>query len=381
MRVICEGCGQLVSVPDGYRRNKIQCACGVICRVPESVRQEADASAPTRPTAAKPSLAIEEEAERWLLSDDPPASGQPSEPPRFRDPEPDKRREPPAKLAVAQMRFGCRRCGQLVRRQGECPSCDADKMPAAPPEPIWPSVDSPDEEDKEEEDGSPYGVDGADEVKCPKCGLMLPPGSVLCVRCGFHLTKRKRIAKTYQPIERTWETTCSLSARLTLFGICEAAALTLGLIGVFEGGANLGIFIGSFLVLTAMLSFLVGTFDRIHLTRDTRGRVRLTKTWRVCFVARQPKAIDVRGYEGILSGRHRAVSPWDSWLLYFLIIFGIVPGIIWWYLVFHKLTFHVSLSRDHGFPECIVYSGWNEMQMKEIALTLRDASGLHYDEG
>ncbi len=219
MRIICEGCGQLVSVPEGYRRNKIQCACGVICRVPESVHQETDAPARTRPTAAKPPSVIEEEAERWLLDDDPPASEQPSEPPRFRDPEPDKRHEPAAKPAIAAMRFGCRRCGQLVRRQGECPSCDADKMPAAPPEPIWPSVDSPDEEDKEEEDRSPYGVDGADDVKCPKCSMMLPPGSVLCVRCGFHLTKRKKIAKTYQPIEREWETNASFQTRRTIFGI------------------------------------------------------------------------------------------------------------------------------------------------------------------
>jgi hypothetical protein len=382
MRIICEGCGQLVSIPDGYRRNKIQCACGVICRVPETVRQETNVSVPTRPTAAaKPPPALEDEAERWLLEDDPPLSEQRREPPRFRDPEPEPRREPATKPTVADRRFGCRRCGQLVRRQGECPICDADKIPAAPPEPIWPSVDAHDDEDKDKDDGSPYGVDGADDVRCPNCSNMLPPASVLCVRCGFHLTKRKKVAKSYQPIERTWETTYSLSARLTFFAICEGVALTLGLIGVFEGGADLGVFIGSFLVLTAMLGFLFGTFDRIHLTRDARGRVRLTKTWRVCFFARQPKTIDVRGYEGILSGRHRAVSPWDSWLLYFLIIFGIIPGLIWWYLVFYKLTYHVSLSREHGFPEYILYSGWNEAQMKEIAFTLRDASGLHYDEG
>src|SRR6185437_3398333 len=240
MRIVCEGCGQLVSVPNGYRRNKIQCACGVICRVPESVRQDTDASTPRGSTAAaKPSPAIEEEAERWLLDDDPPMS----EPPSFRDPEPDEHREAVAKPAVAERRFGCRRCGQLVRRQGECPNCDADKMPATTPkEAVWLSVDSPDDED--EEDSSPYGVDGADEVQCPKCSMMLPPGSVLCVRCGFHLQKRKKITKTYQPIARQWETNASYPTRLTVFGICEVVSLTLGLVGVFWGGADLGVFIG-----------------------------------------------------------------------------------------------------------------------------------------
>ena len=69
--------------------------------------------------------------------------------------------------------------------------------------------------------------------------------------------------------------------------------MALGLFGVFEGGAELGVFIGTFLVLTVMLGFLFGTFDRIHLTRDSRGRVRLIKTWRICFFAQSPKSIDV----------------------------------------------------------------------------------------
>lgn len=210
---------------------------------------------------------------------------------------------------------------------------------------------------------------------------MLPPDSVLCVRCGFHLKKRKKIARTYQPIERVWETTASYSTRLTIFGIVEAAALGVGLVGVFGSGADLGVFIGSFLGLTAMLAFLLGTFDRIHLRRDARGRVQLTKTWRVAFFARQPKTTDVRGYGGIASGRHRPISPWDAWLLYFLIVFGIIPGIIWWYLVFYKITYHVSLTRDHGHPVYLVYSGGSEKQMKEIAYTLRDASGLRYEDG
>jgi hypothetical protein len=387
MPLICDGCGQPVPIPEGYRRNKIQCACGVYCTVPESARASDEEPARPRPAAAR-SSAAEEEAERWLFdepSPDPAARKQPdspSEPPRFQDAEPAVEPPAPAKKAPAfERRFKCRRCGHPVRRQGECPSCDADKMPAATEnEPVWwPSVDDSDEEEKE--DSSPYAVEGADEVPCPKCSFRLPPGSVLCVRCGFHLKKRKKVAKTYQPIDRTWETNASLKGRRTLFAGCSIAFFVSGLVGVIHGGVGIGLFLCTYVVVTTMAAFLMGTFDTIHLTRDARGRAQLTKTWRVCFVAREPQRVDLRGgYEGIVSGRHRDITSWDYFLFFFLFVAGIVPGIIWYYFAIHKVTFHVSLSRDHGYPAYVVYSGWNEMQMKEIAYTLRDATGLRYEE-
>ncbi len=381
MPVICEGCGRPVPIPEGYRRNKIQCACGVICAVPEAARQESAASTPARPgprAGAKP--AAEEEAERWLLDDDSPPQtpAQPTPPPASRAPKPKKVEPPTETKKPAEMRFKCRRCGRLVRRQGECPTCDADTK--AVPEPVWwPSVDAPDE--KDEEDSSPYTVEGADDVVCPECCMRLPPGSVLCVRCGFHLAKRKKVAKTYQPIDRQWDTNGTRQGRWTLFVCIEVFSLIMGLIGVFMAGADVGIFIGSFLGLTIMLGFVLGTFDRIHLTRDSRGRVRLTKTWHVCFVARPPQTTAVAGYEGIASGRHRDLGQWD-WLIFFLLFLsGVIPGLIWWYFAIHKVNFHASLCRDHGYPAYVVYSGWDEKQMKEIAYMLRDATGLHYDEG
>jgi hypothetical protein len=387
MPLICEGCGQRVPIPAGHRRNKIQCACGVICTVPESERPKEDEATPKKKpvAAAKRAVAVEEKAERWLLDDEPSPAASVSEAPIFRDADPIEETTPASKPAASELRFACRRCGRPVRRQRECPECNPETRTAEATgeEPVWcPSVDVPDDKSEEDEDdASPYTVEGEDDVKCPKCGFILPPGSVLCVRCGFHLKRRKKIAKTYQPIERVWETNGSYSKRLLIFWTCLLAFLGVGIAGVVQDEVPLHVFLAFSVVIAAMLAFLLGTFDRIHLLRDARGRVQLTKMWRAAFFARRPQTINVHQYEGVVSGRHRDISPWDISMLLFLFCFGVIPGIIWWYFAFYKITYHVSLSRDHGFPAYIVYSGWSDLQMKEIALTLRDASGLPYDEG
>jgi hypothetical protein len=373
MPVICEGCGQRITIPAGYQRNKIQCPCGVICEVPEAERGKTDSENPKRVNPpAKSRSAGEEEAERWLLEEDPPGN---------RIPEPTEEPEPPP--AVNEMRFPCRRCGRLVRRQRECPECNPEVFSDAKKEEKvwWPSVDTVDEKMEEEENASPYAVEGGDEISCPKCALRLPPGSILCVRCGYHLTKRKKIAKTYQPIERLWETNAPYAKRFAIFACCTLAIFVAGLLGVLQREVHLVVFLFGFSIVAVMLAFLLGTFDRIHLTRDVRGRVRLTKTWRVCFIQREPQQVDVRGHANIASGRHREIGFFEYFNCFLLLGFGILPGILWWYFAIHKITFHVSLCRDHGYPAYTVYSGWSEAQMKEIAYALRDASGLPYGEG
>jgi len=47
-----------------------------------------------------------------------------------------------------------------------------------------------------------------------------------------------------------------------------------------------------------LLAFVLGTFDRIELTQNERGKLRLTRTWRVCFAERQPVRIYLRTTKG-----------------------------------------------------------------------------------
>ena len=313
------------------------------------------------PLAAKSKPAVEEEAERWLLDDDPPSPVKPVKPPAIR--------------ASQDSRAACRR--EETRRRRDAfqvpslrPACEASGRMSHLRSGLGPGAglvavrgDSPREED--EEDSSPYTVEGADDVQCPECCMMLPPGLVLCVRCGYHLTKRKKVAKTYQPIDRLWDTNGSRQGRLTVFWCMEIFSLVMGLIGVFVGWANLGMFMpfsrtrdqcrGS-----CWVRLIASNSMRGYL----RGRVRLTKTWYVCFFARQPQTTAVSGYEGIASGRHRDLGQWDWLIFFFLILSGVIPGLIWWYFAIHKINFHASLTRDHGYPAYMVYSGWDGSRSK-----------------
>src|SRR5262249_42055101 len=102
-----------------------------------------------------------------------------------------------------------------------------------------------------------------------------------------------------------------------------------------------------------------------------RGKVRLTLTWRACFVPLQPETLRLSEYEGVLTGKAPAADFWDWFVLVILALGGIVLGVLWWYLVIRPDTFFVALTRDHGFPERRLYWGWDEDQAEDMARTIR----------
>jgi DNA-directed RNA polymerase subunit M/transcription elongation factor TFIIS len=380
--VICTGCGQPLAIPAGYTRNKIQCpGCGVICPLSEQARQSAGA-APAARTSKKP--AIEEDI-RWDLIDDSTPAGVPAapqEPPSLSE-EPAPPSAAPEKPTAKGLMFSCRRCGQKVRRQGECPHCDGfagENAPSTAPsgEPILRlSLDDELSGEDEEDNGNPYTVTGADERRCPECTKVMAADAIVCVACGYHLKKRRKIAKTYDPIDRQWETNYPLGVRLILFGLIAISTLVSGILGVVvaAGLPAFGFFL-TWLYFNGTIAFLLGTFDRIRITRDRRGRVQLTKSWRLCFVPARETVLDVQGYGGITAGSYSEVSVWEWMIFLQLLIMLIIPGGIWWYLVIHKLIWRVALTQDHGYSAYLVYQGRSEVQMKEISHTLAAATGL-----
>jgi hypothetical protein len=238
------------------------------------------------------------------------------------------------------------------------------------------SLDDP-ADDVLDDDGQPYVLDGGNDVSCPKCTKQLPPGSVFCTRCGYDFHRRRKVAKTYQPLARAWETNFSLERRLSIYLLVQVLGIALGVaFTVFSPYGDWLGFIFSTLLFAVMTSFLLGTFDRIELRRDEKGRVVVTKQRRYCFFLAPPRRIEIRGFEGVLTGRVSEVSGWE-WIVFgILLLSGIIPGLVWWYFVIHKITFQVALAQDHGQVAEIVYRGWSEEQMHEIQRVLCDASGL-----
>jgi DNA-directed RNA polymerase subunit M/transcription elongation factor TFIIS len=374
--IVCHGCGARLAVADDYPRNKMRCPeCGVMCPLPP--RPAAEKKAEERPPA--------EDAAR-IEDEEPAAAARPAPPP----PVTTFLKEPaPAGKALAT----CPHCGEMVRaparkrgRPGKCPICGAAwAAAAAPPKPALPPLPvppPPDEfagstPDEDPDSGNPYRTADAGARRCPGCTDLLGPEVVVCVRCGFDLRTGRKTVKEYQRFERSWDSGMPLRTRLVLFAVCQAFAL----IAMGTGFLTLNdspstgatTFILSWIVYTAMMAFLLGSFDHFDLKRYKSGRVDLTRTWRVGFILWPPRKIDVRDYGGVSNGVMAYAGLWEWFVFLILLTSGILPALLYWYCAIHKTEYTVSLTDVHGHSEVYVYRGWSEEQMHEIKQTLRDA--------
>jgi predicted RNA-binding Zn-ribbon protein involved in translation (DUF1610 family) len=373
LTIVCHICSARLTVPDGYVRDKLRCPeCGVMCPLPpRPVEKKADERQPA------------EDAARF--EDDEPAKPVRSAPP----PPVTTFLKEPADKGFAT----CPHCGEMVRaparkraRQAKCPNCGAAwPAPVAPPKPAPASVPLPplpDEfagstPDQDPESGNPYRTADVGSRRCPGCSDRLAPEVVVCVRCGFDLRTGRKIAKEYQPLERSWNSGMPLQMRLVLFLLSQAIALIAvgaGFLSVEDSPAiKVWTFGLSWLVYTTMTGFLLGTFDRFEMKRHRSGRVDLVRTWRVGFIPWPPTKIDVRDYFGVIHAA-RSHSGMLEWLVFiFLLGFGLVPALLYWYCAIHQIEYTVALTSVHGNPEVYVYRGWSEKQMHEIKETLQQA--------
>lgn len=379
---ICSGCGQPIAVADDYRRNKIQCpVCGVIVPIPED--RPAPRETPVVPT---PRRARQEPVAkpRTEITARPEPVAQPRD--EIPQPEPEpviEEHQPPVYVATptpTDPRVPCRRCGRPVRRQRECPSCDA--FPEEEPATATlgeagsiPTLEIPTEEDET----TPYLLEGGELRLCPECKKEMEPESVVCLACGFHQRRRKKLARKYEPLVRRWETDYRLENRLMAFFVLQGISLTVSA-GFLLGGAELSAIVPPWLVLTLLSSFLFGTYARLDLLREPSGRVHLSKTWRICFVQQATQPIPLHGYEGLVSGRASEAGSWEH-AVFFLLMPTVIPAFLWWYYAINKVVYHVALARDHGYPAVYLFQGWSEAQRDDIALTLSDVAGLRYTPG
>jgi hypothetical protein len=123
-------------------------------------------------------------------------------------------------------------------------------------------------------------------------------------------------------------------------------------------------------------AFLVGSYDRITLTRDRKGRVQLTRTWRIAFFELKPQPIRWKEYDELLVGRFRDITVLDWVMLLILLAHFVIPAVLWWWYVIRPDRTFTALCRDHGFPDEYLYRGLNEEQARDIAESLSDLTGL-----
>jgi hypothetical protein len=318
---ICHGCGQSVDIDDGYQRAKIRCpACGVMCEVPPpqtrkpaAKKKPARAAAPTAPPTPEPAIS-------------PADTGAPA----------------------------------------------TKKQPAPPPPPAPKPLP---EFGSDEDDGKPYFVSGGELKKCPECNKVLETEAVVCDRCGFDLQTGKKPTKTYSTIERQWEAGWPFRKRRALFIGCQVVILSLGLLAAVAEGAWVG-FVTAWLLFTGLSAFLLGTYDRIDLTRNKRGQVKLSKSYRIFFFLRPAKTYKLSQFEGVVTGRVNDVDFTDLIITAILLPIGLIPAILWWWYFIHHDQFFVALSKDHGFPSDILYQGLSQEHAEDIATTVRDSAGL-----
>jgi hypothetical protein len=358
--VVCSGCGARLDVSEDYARKKMRCdQCGVIFDLPEP-------------------------ANRSSIPANPPSRSAPSPPPARRTPN-QKTNPVPAVAPPTQA--------------SETPSASTTSIPA----PASTPSSGPDESALDESGDDFAFTDGKDSRlyesakskirECPHCHATVHPEAVACSACGFLLVAKK---PSRESVAYRWESGWPLRRRVTIFLICQAGVLTLFGTGI-AGGISPFAFLLPYLVFTGMTAFLFGTYNWVDLSRNSRGKLRLTQTWRICFVLRPTTGLRIRDYEELAAGVED--SGTISWILVlfgilcgvfvglvvgfflglmmlFLALGGLLSGLFCWLLQSHKSTYCLSLCRDHGYPVVTLYRGWNREQMHDMAETIGSVAGL-----
>ncbi len=352
LSILCGGCGGRVEVPDDYTRARLRCPeCGVMCDVPADAAKKASTGKPAvkTPPRASESLdpAAERAAEEALFGDDP--VPQPEPPPQRRA-EPDER---------------------IVKEKKPQPA--ASKTPR--------QKNEVNRRATLEDDGNPYAVPSLDEEKpCPECGKTLSIEAMLCTGCGYDLVAEKKVERQVDSFDQTWEGSPGGQTRAVLFIIFSLAGLPAMVVGVWWLSENWYGWVFPYLFYVAMLAFVLGTWDTLRVMRNKKGRVRITKMRRMFFIALAPKEEDVRGFWGVSVGQAPPNGVTEIAIFLFLLAYGIIPGVLFWYMAIHRSGFQAALTRDHGNPEFLLYRGGDQALAREIGETVGRLAGMQVEQ-
>lgn len=243
----------------------------------------------------------------------------------------------------------------------------------ASPEPVAPHRWADDLDDN----GRPYTLpaDEKPKRKCEGCGKEIDQLAVVCVHCGYDAQAKKKVERTFTPIDRTWESGWPFERRLAVFlGFQALNGLTVLLSLVV--GESLGVTAFAIVFSVALQAFIIGTYDTLRIRRNKKGQTEITITWRIGFVPTAARKVNWREREGVAFGHYDPTGLSDWWIFLVLLPWFIFPAILWWWFVIRSDRFFAALARDRGYPETYLYRGMNEAQAKEICQVTSDVTGL-----
>jgi hypothetical protein len=228
-----------------------------------------------------------------------------------------------------------------------------------------------------DDDGNPYTVVGGKPIpRCPECDARLPAEDApTCERCGWNRAAGRKLPKSYPPIRRTWEGGgWSLRTRLIAFAVCQVLNVTTaGLILTVEGRAVTTV--AGFMVMVAFQALILGTFDRLDLTRTSKGKVTLIQLWRVGFWPLEPKTLKWREAEEIRV--MHAESGCLEWVIFFILLdTTLIGGILWYWYVIRPGPVKAALCKDLGDPVTPLYLGTSTERAEEVAKAVSEATGI-----
>ena len=327
----CKGCGKRLEVPAGYSRSKLRCAeCGVFNELPK----------PARTTKGKPAKSEEAEDTRLAIPND-------------RTPMPEDEADT-----------------EVIPMKAEEPPPKPKPKPTAGPERELLIAGT------EADDGNPYQVTGDIASKyCPECDKKITKVARVCVHCGFNYDTKQKKERTFEPVKEEWEAGYPFQKRLMIFVGMQVVNF---LILISSLVANHSPFVSVTIIAfsVALQAFLAGTYQRLNLTRNQKGKVVLTTTWRYAFIPGPTETVKWKEHDEITITRENEFDP-ISWAFVFILLgYACLPGIAFWYFVVRPDKFTVALCKDHGSPTTPIFRTTNEERAKEVMRVVSDVSTL-----
>lgn len=201
--------------------------------------------------------------------------------------------------------FRCADCGRKLRaKQGQegekahCPSCGGlTVIPALEGEEPASPAKARDEGPgtlrlADDEDAPKPRKKKAAESTCPECDEPMERGAVICIECGFDLRIGKRRKTKVKRVERHWMVPPGLVVRFV--GLVAGLLVTAGICAAVAASGTHPLPVALAFVGVALLFVVVaGWYHTLHLARDPKGALLLTKRTYLCFAPIGSQAVDL----------------------------------------------------------------------------------------